>query len=198
MANSVFMSLCLSLTFLYFIVTGIQYWTPDYLMNVLDVPHDQAVTYFSITSFTAPVGGVIIGGIMTSAYGGYNSKKAMKLQCYMSILSCSFGIVIPFLSNFKYVGICFWALLFFGGCFLPSVTGIMICSVSEFQKSQANSIANLSQNLFGNLPSPLLYGYISQVSGGPKSRWPMGFLLYTSMLTMILVNYGIIKKIRQE
>ena len=35
--------------------------------------------YFSSASLTAPVGGVIIGGIITSTYGGYNAVKAQKL-----------------------------------------------------------------------------------------------------------------------
>jgi sugar phosphate permease len=69
----------MSLTGLYYVVTGIQYWTPDYLKNVLDQSDQTISFYFSTTSLTAPVGGVIVGGVVTSAYGGYNNKKAQKI-----------------------------------------------------------------------------------------------------------------------
>ena len=65
-SNKVFVSLCLSLSGLYFIVTGVQYWTPDYLLNVIGVDEATTAFFFSITSFTAPITGVIIGGIITT------------------------------------------------------------------------------------------------------------------------------------
>ena len=36
----------------------------------------QRVFYFTVTSFTAPISGVIVGGIITTKLGGYNSKSA--------------------------------------------------------------------------------------------------------------------------
>jgi hypothetical protein len=36
----------------------------------------ERVFYFTSTSFTAPIIGVIIGGILTAKLGGYNSKSA--------------------------------------------------------------------------------------------------------------------------
>jgi MFS transporter, Spinster family, sphingosine-1-phosphate transporter len=68
-----------SLTGLFYVVTGIQYWLPNYLRNVLHVPAQTATYYFVIVSLSAPIGGVIVGGIITSAYGGYNTRKAQKL-----------------------------------------------------------------------------------------------------------------------
>lgn len=129
MGNTVFICLCLGLTGLYFVVTGIQYWAPDYLQNVLGVSADVASFYFAVTCFTAPVGGVIVGGIVTSALGGYNNPRAKKIQCVMGLLSSLSGLPIPWLDEFKYVGPLFWLLLFFGGFVLPPVTGIMISSV---------------------------------------------------------------------
>tara|TARA_B110000285_G_C15030345_1_gene566400 strand:- start:808 stop:918 length:111 start_codon:yes stop_codon:yes gene_type:complete len=35
-----------------------------------------ATYYFVVVSLSAPIGGVIVGGIITTAYGGYNSRKA--------------------------------------------------------------------------------------------------------------------------
>jgi len=65
-----------ALTGLFYVVTGIQYWLPVYIQNVLDVPAHEANVFFVIVSLSAPIGGVIVGGIITSAYGGYNTEKA--------------------------------------------------------------------------------------------------------------------------
>mmetsp|Transcript_41887 Transcript_41887/g.64108 ORF Transcript_41887/g.64108 Transcript_41887/m.64108 type:complete len:124 (+) Transcript_41887:1396-1767(+) len=121
-----------SLTGLYFVVTGVQYWTADYLKNILNVDDHTASIYFSTASLTAPIGGVFLGGVMTSSYGGYNSIKAMKLQCYMGVCAVLCALPIPFCDTFYKAGMLFWGLLFFGGFILPPVTGIMINSVGEY------------------------------------------------------------------
>lgn len=73
--NGDYLKLCLGLSGLYFVVTGLQYWIPDYMTTILK-GDDQLVTiYFVIISFTAPVAGVVVGGICTTYYGGYNTKK---------------------------------------------------------------------------------------------------------------------------
>ena len=75
-SNKTFLALMFSLTGLFYVVTGIQYWLPDYIQNVLDIEPHTATLYFVTMSLSAPIGGVIVGGIITSAYGGYNNKKA--------------------------------------------------------------------------------------------------------------------------
>ena len=54
---------------------------------------------------------------------------------------------------------------------LPSIMGMMLNAVDEGLKTTANSIANTSFNVFGFLPSPYIYGLISDagdVVGGNK------------------------------
>ena len=63
-------------------------------------------------------------------------------------------------------------LLFSGGFILPQATGIMLSSVNEYQRTSANSLANLSYNLFGYAPAPFVYGLISQYTGGEKASGP--------------------------
>lgn len=122
----------------------------------------------------------------------------------MGLCAVASALPIPWLSepsDFYLVGILFWLLLFFGGFILPPVTGIMINSVGEFQRASANSIANLCYNLLGYLPAPSVYGLIAAAtkietpSGGNKSRWSMGVLLYSTIFTIGSLIYGINKKI---
>ena len=56
-------------------------------------------------------------------------------------------------------------MLFCGGMMMPPLMGMMLNSVDEGLKTTANSIANTSFNLFGFLPSPYIYGLISDAGG---------------------------------
>jgi len=73
--NGVYCKLTLALSGLYFIVTGIQYWMPAYMHTILGADNDLVAWYFSALSFTGPVSGVIVGGIVTQGCGGYNTRK---------------------------------------------------------------------------------------------------------------------------
>lgn len=53
-----------------------------------------------------------------------------------------------------------WWLLFFGALLLPGAYQMVFDYVDEETKPQANSLANLNYNIFGNLPAPLIYGTI--------------------------------------
>jgi sugar phosphate permease len=69
--NKKYLLLALTLTNLYFVVSGIQYWITKYLQVVLHADETLAQTYFSLTCLTAPVSGVIIGGSITTYFGGF-------------------------------------------------------------------------------------------------------------------------------
>ena len=116
----------------------------------------------------------------------------------MGVCACLSALPVPFINHFYQVAILFWLLLFFGGFILPSVTGIMINSVSEYQKTSANSLANICYNLVGYLPAPGLYGFILSVTGGKSSRWAMGTLMYSTIFTVGLLCYGISRKLWLE
>ena len=69
----------MSMTGLYFVVTGIQYWLPDYMQNVMEIEPELAAWYFAALCFTAPISGVVMGGIITTSFGGYNDWRAQVL-----------------------------------------------------------------------------------------------------------------------
>jgi len=84
-----------------------------------------------------------------------------------------------------------WFMLFFGGFVLPPLTGIMLNTVPEYHRGQANSLATLSYNLIGYFPAPSWYGLIASLSGHKEtSHWPMVALLYSSTFTFVFVLLG--------
>ena len=71
--NKVFLLLCVSITGLYYIVTGIQYWVTDYMISVLKEDKEVVFTTYGIVSITGPVLGVIVGGNITTSFGGFKA-----------------------------------------------------------------------------------------------------------------------------
>ena len=130
--NRVFIMLAISLSGLFFVVTGIQYWLPDYMTNVLLTDDATVGWYYSFLSFTAPITGVVVSGITIMKLGGYNTLKSQYLCCVMGILAVFSALPVPFCSNVHAFAFFIWLILFFGGFILPPMTGIMLNSVSEY------------------------------------------------------------------
>lgn len=166
--------------------------------TILKADRDRVAWYFSLISFSAPITGVVIGGIMVTKFGGYNTKKSQLLIAFIGILSCLSCLPIPFVDDFYIFCVLIWLMLFFGGFILPQVTGIMLNSVNEYHRTQANSLASLSYNCIGCLPAPSFYGMVSEMTGGESSRWPLACLLYSTILTVGLLINGIRMKINKD
>lgn len=63
--NRVFCGLVSTMSGLYFVVTGIQYWISAYMTNVLGASADLAAIYYVVLCFTGPIVGVVAGGFLT-------------------------------------------------------------------------------------------------------------------------------------
>jgi len=180
--NRNYLMVTLSITFLYYIITGLQYWMSDYMIVVLKQEDTIVFLSFGLISITGPVFGVIVGGNITTALGGYSTRRSLQqtmcftFMCLLSALPC------PFIESFGLFCACLWFLLFFGGAILPSLTGILLNTVKKKQKTVANSIAYLAYNLFGFLPSPFIYGMITDSGEGKRDRLAMTFLMGTAII----------------
>ena len=65
---------------------------------------------------------------------------------------------------------------------------MMISSVPKHLRALGNSTSQLAQNLIGFFPSPFLYGLVCRVTGGEKSRWGMGLLMFWSLWGIVGVS----------
>ena len=157
------------------------------MITVLKQDEEIVFPTFAVISITGPVLGVVVGGNVTAALGGYNSPKSLKLMCLVSFFAIGSSIPVAFLDNFSLVVILVWCLLFAGGFILPTITGIMLNQVEKDQKTTANSVANFSYNMLGYLPSPFIYGLIAD-SG--NARMAMGTLMSVPMLATALMWIG--------
>eukprot|EP00347_Sterkiella_histriomuscorum_P015691 403356061 len=154
-----------ALSLLYFIITGIQFWISDYLQVALNVDQKTVFIFYSFTCISGPTIGVIVGGVVIHSQGGYQSPNALKTCLIVASLAVAVSLPVPFIDNFQVFAILIWLLLFFGGFIVPIMTGLILILVQPNERTVANSIANLSYNLLGYLPSPFLYGLLQAISG---------------------------------
>lgn len=117
---------------MYFIVTGIQFWMTSYLIDILHYDSVTVMIVFSTVSITAPMGGVLMGGIFADRYGGYKGKsalRALKLCFAFGVVAFVFAFPLGFLYSLIYISVLLWSFLFFGAAIIPIGTGIMVSSV---------------------------------------------------------------------
>ena len=63
LSNWVYVGLVLTLTGVFFLVTGMQFWMSTYMQKVLGADVDVAAAAFIGLSFFGPLFGVLIGGM---------------------------------------------------------------------------------------------------------------------------------------
>ncbi|KAG9415950.1 hypothetical protein AC1031_000335 [Aphanomyces cochlioides] len=174
LGTPVFTSIVLGLSALFFVVTGVQYWTTLFLTtNTDDSAYAVHINYL-IVSGTGPILGVFFGGKLIDYFGGYagarQQAKALKICMIMGFLGMVAAIPISFLSNTYVIAVLLWVMLFCGGSLLPSCSGIVISCAPQHLRPLASSVANTCYNLLGYAASNYIPGLVMDVvlSNTPK------------------------------
>jgi hypothetical protein len=143
LTNPMFIYSMLSLTTLFFVVTGIQFWVSDYFRNVLNVPQPIVFKAYMFVSLSAPILGVAVGGTILHYSGGYDGENALQINGIEAMLASLCGSPIPFIDSFYVALMLLWLMLFFGGSLVPGMTGIMLTSIPPDQRSMGNSVSHV-------------------------------------------------------
>ncbi len=129
--NRLFVLLTLTLSSLYFVITGVQYWISSYLFIVLGIDEKQIYKFYVITCFTAPIFGVVIGGFTFSHLGGYKSRKSFGLCVIISAIATLIALPIPFLQTVNATFLSIWLVFFCGSFVVPTLSGILLTIVHQ-------------------------------------------------------------------
>ena len=165
-SNLTFSSTVLALSALYFVVTSVQFWATDYLINGPQ-KYDKYIVMscFIVTSATGPIAGVIFGGYFADKIGGYRGSPEQRFRCVSLVFSFALiGNAFAFSATYWpgggmwFVMGCLWFLLYFGGACLPPLTGIFIDAVPMHDKALGSSMSQMSFNFLGYFLSPVLSG----------------------------------------
>jgi len=190
-----------SISSLYFVVTALQYWVSAYLMIVMQIKSEEVYYYYAFTCLSAPISGVILGGIIFNCIGGYNNPKARALACLLGFFACITSLPIPFCANKYLVYLLLWCVFFFGATIVAPLVSFMLASVHAERRTAANSIATLSYNLFGYLPAPFIYGLFSDIVPGDEKtshRVAIGVILYWSIFAMVMMMCSMILYLKKQ
>ena len=196
-SHKVYVLSILSISCLYYAVTGVQYWAGDYMNRILKVHSPQKrLLYFSIICFTSPTLGVICAGYSVNRLKhGYNNIRVYNYCFILSIFTFVTGIISAFMSKVNLFILFTWLAFFFGGAIMPILTGIIITSLPQHLRASGNSLQLFFGTLLGYLPAPYIYGALEDYfdDGGKKSYFSNMFVLF---LCVILLGYS--RKIKYE
>ena len=163
----------IGLTSMFVVVTGIQYWCTDYFIHVLEIPQTKAYSLFMFVGIVGPTAGIISAGLVFDKIGGYLGTNAIPVCAVFGFVAMIMGLMSAYLVEPIHVAVCLTIELFCGGFTMPAATGIMLNFIPPNMRTMGNSMANISYNLFGYLPAPLLYGIAYQYGGSGRSHLGM-------------------------
>ena len=162
--NNLFLIGALVRSILLGVNTAFHYWISDYMRNGLNI-NDSRVIFISYTlmNIGGPIGGVLVGSIVNFFFGGYENRHSGTVLLVTHIISCVFGMLIPFMITlYSFCGMTLMYLIFNSSA-LPMIQGIIITSVNAELKGTAFSIANLFTMALTSGPAPFFYGAVNDL-----------------------------------
>ena len=187
-SNKIYKYTLIGICCLLFIVTGVQFWITDYMLNNIEYNLNRIFVTFAVVCLTAPTLGVLIGGYLIEKIGGYTNKHALKICFHSSVIAGCCGMPLPLCSNYWTFTLLMWFTLFFGGSIMPGLTGILLNSLDANMKEAGNSITQIIYNLIGYFPAPFLYGLVCNLTGGKKSKWGLIMLMSFTVVGMFYLK----------
>ena len=160
----------LTLSSLYFVVNGIQTWITDYITSddgPIGAKQNTAVAAFGATAATAPVAGIIVGGILLVKVGGYKGHldRVSQTGLVLGSLATAFSYAAMFVDFFSAFIACIWLLLFFGGAMVPGLMGTIVAAVPKEHRGICSAFASVIYNTFGYALGPLVGGIFADQAG---------------------------------
>ncbi|KPA85741.1 hypothetical protein ABB37_00105 [Leptomonas pyrrhocoris] len=189
--NLVYVCSVVSLTSLYFVATGLQNFVTQYLQEPpFEASMSTIMIGFGTAVVTAPVCGVIAGGILLDRIGGYKRNLRRVTLFLFAWGSCAvlFSIICIFAKTTRGFLLVMSVVLFCGGALIPPGAGLTMNSLPAHMRSTGAAFSQTVYNLLGNFSGPLVCGWVADVTG--KLRYGIITLLLSSALG-VLPLFGI-------
>ncbi|KAK7195640.1 Organic Anion Transporter Polypeptide (OATP) family protein [Novymonas esmeraldas] len=168
LSNGVYICCVVSLTSMYFVATGLQNFVTQYLREPpFNASMVTVMLGFGFAVVTAPVCGVIVGGILLDRIGGYkhNLRRVTVFVLVWGSCAVIFSVVCIFVRTTHGFLLVMSVVLFCGGVIIPPGAGLTMASLPGQHRSVGAAFAQTMYNLFGNFSGPLVCGIVAQVTG---------------------------------
>ena len=186
--SPLFILINITLCAIYAIVSAIQFWINDYIQYPLGIEEaEKRFIMFGAVIVTSPPLGMVIGGIILSKVGGYESEKAIYIPLIFSLIVSIFANLAPLSTNVYIFLPLFWVYFFCGSVIIPAANGISLVSVDKKYAGAASSMSILLYNVLGRFPGPNLYAFIKSLANDDTSRTPMWLLLNVAVIGFLAV-----------
>jgi hypothetical protein len=186
--SPLFILININLCAIYIIVAAIQFWINDYLQYALKIEDEKTrLMIFGGVIITSPASGMVLGGIILSKVGGYESEKAIYIPLVFSLIVIVFANLAPLSTNAYIFVPLFWIYLFAGSTIIPASNGISLVSVDKKFTGASSSLSILIYNVLGRFPGPNVYAAFKSMVDDDASRIPMWLLLNVSIIAFLSV-----------
>jgi MFS family permease len=181
---------------LLFIFQVIHLFITDYAMNGLKIQDKKEILkYYGPASVLGPTLGGSFGGFVSTSVGGYENKKSVWVCIGFGTLTLLMTFPLSFGKSMQVVGACLFGFFFCASAVLPTIVGYIISSIPKAHKGAGSSLNLLISTLAGNLPGPIIYGFINDrmKATNPTFAWKCTifyfFLGYCSLLLACFTRY---------
>ena len=190
---------------LLFIFQVIHLFITDYVTNGLKIQDKKEILkYYGPASVLGPTLGGSFGGFISTSVGGYENKNSVWVCVVFGTLTLCMTFPLAVATSMKVLGVCLFGFFFCASAVLPTVVGYIISSIPKAHKGAGSSLNLLISTLAGNLPGPIIYGFINDrmKSKNPTFAWKCTvfyyMLGYCSLLIACLFRYKDLLKKEEE
>lgn len=190
LCNASYMCVVLGYSAHTFVIGAVAFWGPSYISAHFDITHQHASIGFSLCSLVTGILGTLFGGLLVDRFGGskgFNGVfKSMVFSSICLIVGFPIGMLGLAVGNIYVFFVCIFISEFFIFCTIAPVNGSIMSAVPNGLRSFAMAFSIFSIHLLGDFPSPIVFGAVSDLLGGPD----ISMLLLWCILVPASVFWG--------
>ena len=158
----------------------------SYVIDDLKIPEEEKTTKFlplySSASIFGPFTGGMFGGLCVSFVGGYEKKKSTFFLAGFALITLLSSFIVIYSDSAVFMCIGLFLFFFFASALLPIIWGYIVSSIPKEHKGAGSSLNLLITNILGNLPGPILYGYLKDKFRDTNPRLPWKIIIHMFIL----------------
>ena len=154
----------------------------SYVIDDLKMPEEEKLTRFvplyGGASVFGPFTGGMFGGFLVSLVGGYENKKSAFFLAGFAVVTLLSSFIVIYSNSAVFLCIGLFLFFFFASALLPIIGGYIVSSIPREHKGAGSSLNLLITNLLGNLPGPILYGFLKDTFKETNPRLPWKIIIH--------------------
>ena len=154
----------------------------SYVIEDLKMPEEEKITKFvplyGSASVFGPFTGGMFGGFLVSLVGGYENKRSALFLAGFAVVTLLSSFIVIYSNTAVLLCIGLFLFFFFASALLPIIGGYIVSSIPREHKGAGSSLNLLITNLLGNLPGPILYGFLKDTFKDTNPRLPWKIIIH--------------------